>query len=347
MPDAWSAAFQAIKNDRPPKQIVRNIHYVISNENRHFLFRDAVQTGAGGVYIGVGSDQNYLLSGWSRPDVLVLMDFDQVVVDLHRVYRLLFLNADNPETFMSMWGLGQEKQVRALIDAAYPDAAQRRQVRDAYHIGRLAVHNRLRRVKALYRKLNVPCFLNDAEQYRFIVSMFRANRVFMVRGDLTADVSVRDIAAAARAANMPVRTIYLSNAEKYFPYTPGFKNSMLLLPTDEQSVVIRTWGFHNGRYNYTVQKGNNFQAWLRDGKTTSVASILRFAEASTRRGDVSTIRATPDLTPPANLEQRPAPVGKQAQRTRLGLTLPATRSRLVVAPVGRDSRSVAFLHLAP
>ena len=48
MPDAWSAAFQAIKNDRPPKQIVRNIHYVISNEDRPQAFHDPI-AGLGGV----------------------------------------------------------------------------------------------------------------------------------------------------------------------------------------------------------------------------------------------------------------------------------------------------------
>ena len=52
--------------------------------------------------MGVGTDQNYLIAGWSRPEVLVLMDFDQVVVDLHRVYQLAFLHAESPEAFLRL-----------------------------------------------------------------------------------------------------------------------------------------------------------------------------------------------------------------------------------------------------
>ena len=40
MPAAWDQAFGRVTEDPPPPQIIRQTHYVISNENRHFLFRN-------------------------------------------------------------------------------------------------------------------------------------------------------------------------------------------------------------------------------------------------------------------------------------------------------------------
>lgn len=332
MPAAWTQAFQAIKDDRPPKAIVRNIHYIISNENRHFLFKDAVQD-RGGVYMGVGTDQNYLMAGWSRPEVLVLMDFDQVVVDVHRVYRLLFLKAADAQSFMDLWGQAAEPEVKAMIDAAYPDAAQRGQVRMAYRIARSAVHNRLRRVRWLYKRLQIPMFLTDEAQYTYLRDMFRNNRVYMARGDLTADVTVKGIAAAARAAGVPVRVVYLSNAERYFGYNREFKDSVLGLPMDGEAQVLRTWGFTKGRYRYNVQGGQNFHAWLRNDKTTSVKSMLRYVEED--RGaalrDLSVIRTTPEKL--------------AAAERRIGLAPAPPPGRRYAS--NHLTRGSAYLHLAP
>ena len=47
----------------------------VGNEDHLDLFRPAVKD-KGGLYIGVGTDQNYLLGAWARAEALVLMDFD-------------------------------------------------------------------------------------------------------------------------------------------------------------------------------------------------------------------------------------------------------------------------------
>src|SRR5579883_1489971 len=120
LPASTVTAFRNVRDDRPPAHIVRGIHYVVSNENRHYLFRDAVR-GKGGVFVGVGTDQNYLMAGWARPEVLVLLDFDQVVVDLHRVYRLAFLNAETPAAFMKLWAPRGWDRLTTLINQSEPD----------------------------------------------------------------------------------------------------------------------------------------------------------------------------------------------------------------------------------
>ena len=77
---------RSVPEDPAPEGLFSDTHYLISNEDRPERFRGAVSD-LGGLQLGVGTDQNYLFAGWARPQVLALIDFDQQVVDLHRVYR--------------------------------------------------------------------------------------------------------------------------------------------------------------------------------------------------------------------------------------------------------------------
>lgn len=261
MPPAWTQALRGIVEDPAPPSLVRGEHYIISNESRHDLFRSAAMD-RGGVFIGVGSDQNYLLAGWARPELLVLFDFDQLVVNLHRVYRVFFLNAATPDEFMALWDPKNEARAEALINAEYVDATRRAAVLRAYRTGRYAVPRRFRGVLAIYKQHGVRSFLDDSAQYQYLVQMFRGGRVVMVRGDLTVGTCMSSIAAAARSMGAPVRLLYLSNAERYFNYTDAFRKSMLALPTDERSLVLRTRARRDGSYEYIMQEADNFHAWL-------------------------------------------------------------------------------------
>lgn len=272
-------AFSKLRTDPPPPELNRNSHFVISDERHHELFRETV-TGRGGVYVGVGTDQNYTMAAWSRPEVLVLMDFDMLIPDLHRIYRLAFLNAADADDFVAMWG-ASDPRLTDLIEAEWPESEARAPITRALKISRGLVHGKLRRLRAYMKAEGIAHFLTDPEQFSWIVGMFKANRVFMVRGDLTADQTVLDIAAAAKAANLPVRVLYVSNAEAYFrPYPPSYLRNMAALPMDDRSVVIRTCGFKpdwspDPLYEYNVQPGDNFQRWMNTMKAGSVRTLLR------------------------------------------------------------------------
>lgn len=294
LPD-MAQAFRAIPEDRPPAHIVRGIHYVVSNENRHYLYKPAARE-PGGVFIGVGTDQNYLIAGWYRPEVLVLMDFDQVVVDLHRVYKLAFLDAESPAAFVKLWSPTRVRRLHALIDQSDEAPAVRRRMHYALNVSRHRVERRLFALKYRYQQVKVPSFVTDAAQYAYVVGMFKHDRVFMMRGDLTADKSVNGIAAVARTYNLPVRVVYLSNAERYFPYNPDFRASMLNLPMDEHTMVLRTSDFHDGHYQYTAQSGANFHAWLRSPDTRSVKRMLDYRHYRQKNG-LAQILVTPDAVP--------------------------------------------------
>lgn len=274
---AWTQAFSHMPQDPLPPELVRNTHYVVSNEDRHDVFRSQL-IGRGGVFVGVGSDQNYVMAGWARPELLVLMDFDQVVVNLHRVYRLFFLQAKDVTEFMSLWAERNEKQVVALIEAAHPEPQVRAGLFQAYRIARYSVMRRLKFVHTVYAVHNVQSFVDDPEQFRFIQDLYKQNRVVILRGDLTKGGALTGIANAASSVGAKIRVLYLSNAERYFTYTDGFKKSMLALPMDDRSLVLRTRARLNGSYEYILQEGSNFQSWMRSGRVGQAIQLTRWRE---------------------------------------------------------------------
>lgn len=280
---AWAEAFAGITPDPRPTALVRDTHYIVSNEDNHFVWRSAI-SGRGGVYVGVGTDQNYVLAGWVRPEFLVLLDFDQVVVDLHRVYGVIFMNAPTPHDFLDMWEDRNVRRVEELIEALKVDAPTRRGMLAAYRTAHFAVPRRLRRVESAYKPLGVRWFLNDINQYRYVAELFRTGRVVTVRGDLSIGGSMNAVATAARKAGAVVRTVYLSNAERYFPYTAGFKNSLLALPTDERSIILRTRARMSGAYEYIEQDAANFKRWLDWGKMSYAVEITRYRELQPATG---------------------------------------------------------------
>ncbi|MBM4398214.1 MAG: hypothetical protein FJ087_21315 [Deltaproteobacteria bacterium] len=269
------AAFSAIPPDPPPKELCADAHFVKSDEEAHWLFKGAV-TGLGGVFVGLGTDQNYVMAGWARPDVLVPADFDQVVVDVHRLYGIAFLASPDATAFVRAWTAPELPAFEERVRRAFEDPAARARMLKALRYARPFVEMRLRWMLRAYRKHKVAFFLSDPDQYRFVASLWRANRVFPVRGDLTGDKAFAGIAAAASKAGLPVRALYLSNAEKYFDYNKGFNEAMRAMPFDDRSVVLRTaGGWHvpdpKGKdpdplYIFLVQQGMDFKAWIRDVK---------------------------------------------------------------------------------
>ncbi|MBI5608113.1 MAG: hypothetical protein HY902_04475, partial [Deltaproteobacteria bacterium] len=113
-------------------------------------------------------------------------------------------------------------------------------------------------------KAKAHCYLNDAETYAYVRSLVTGGRLRALRVDLLADKGVASIAAAARAMGLPVRAIYLSNAENYWNYSKQFRANMAALPFDDRALIIRTvstWNL-NYDYSYNLQPAQNFLAWL-------------------------------------------------------------------------------------
>jgi hypothetical protein len=294
----WTEAFSAVRADPKPPKLTRDSHYWVSDEQRHDLFRRTIAD-KGGIFIGLGTDQNYLMAGWARPEILVPFDFDQMVIDLHFAFRAIFLGAKDRRKFFKMWTREEAEATMELIAKAYADNAERAEdaVR-AYKKARRSVHRRLRRVIRTYRRNRIPTYLTNDEQYRFVVNLFATGRVFPVRGDLTREKTLTDISKAARECGLTVRVLYLSNAEQYFRYVgTNFKANMLGLPFDQDSVVIRTVGLRkpwsaDGMYEYVVQSGENLWTWMKHPSTYSVWTMVNRRRINKRTG-LSKILALP------------------------------------------------------
>jgi hypothetical protein len=284
LPADVTAAFLALREDPAPAQIVRDSHYWISNEYRHDVVRPTLEgtdgNGVGGILMGVGTDQNYLMAAWARSELLVLMDFDSAIPRLHRMYGHAFESAGNPSDFMAFWDEAQEKANLEWIREVWPEGKERDRMLQAFRTARPLVRTRLRKTLRDYGRRGVSTFLDDPKQYQHLRDLWLNGRVFAVRGDLTADQTVKDIGDAARKAGLAVRVVYLSNAPQYFDFGPSFRANMAALPMDERSWFVHTltrsaYGYADGYYHYNVQSGPNFQQWLRETTLKKLTQILK------------------------------------------------------------------------
>ena len=279
LPEAAAAAFAAVRPDPPPPNIVRDSHYWISNEYRHDLFRDTIQ-GVGGILLGVGTDQNYLMAGWAKSEVLVLMDFDSAIPRLHQVYGLAFKVAKTPADFLAFWQDDKAKEIADHLRATYGEEKEGDRMVQAFRTAQPLIKARLRKTLRDYQKRGIPSFLDDAEQYRHVRDLWRAGRVFAVRGDLTANQTMVDLGAAAQKAGLTFRVIYMSNAPQYFDFGDQFRANIAALPVDEKSWYVHTltrgaFGYADGFYHYNVQPGLNFRAWMAETKLKKLTQILK------------------------------------------------------------------------
>jgi hypothetical protein len=286
------SAFAELQTDPRPDALTRNNHYVVSNEDHAWLFHRA-QADLGGVLVGVGTDQIYLYAGWFKPQVVVPMDFDVVVADLHRLYGELFKRSKTPAELIAWWDAGRKAQVRALIDETFPDQALRARVRTAYNLGQRLIGARLQRLVRKFNHQKVPTFLNNQTQFDFVRQLHVDGRVFPVRGDLTADRTMKSIGDASRKAGLPVRLLYLSNAEQYFPWTQQYRDNILGLPFDDQSVVLRTLPDGKKGYYYFVQSGPGFHEWVKAKNIRKVFRMLRYKTASDHERYFTLVRPPP------------------------------------------------------
>ncbi|MGB0588622.1 MAG: hypothetical protein ACPGU1_02985 [Myxococcota bacterium] len=292
--EAQRAVLTGIPEDPAPKSLVRGNHYVISNEDRPHLFHHALDK-RGGVMVGVGTDQLYVYAGWARSELLIPMDFDRTVVDLHRIYGLLFTQAATPAEFIKLWHKRNEKTVRGWLDAHETDPVLRERLGYAFKIGRQLVYARLKRLHREYKRSSTPTFVSDQAQYDHLVDLIRSGRFHPVRGDLTKTGCMKGMGEALVKLGHTLDVIYLSNAEQYFDFKQPFRDNFLNLPIDDSSLVLRTSPRNGGKgqYRYETQRTVDFQAWLKRPKVKRVKQIRRHRKAGPEK-DTSIFPAPPE-----------------------------------------------------
>jgi hypothetical protein len=235
-------------------------HFTAGNEWNLEVFEPHVRS-LGGAYVGVGADQAYFLIGWMRPELVWLMDYDKQVVRVHRLHQLFFMEAAGPAGYLHLWSEGGRKAALKLIARETSDAAMKKRLVHRYKNSAGRISRRLQRVM---KSMKIPSYLTDAEQYKFIRDRCLQGRVRALRANLLDRRGIMGIAAAATALGIPVRAVYLSNAEEYWDYGSEFRENLRALPADDRSVILRTRGSWVGNkdYRYVVQALENFQQAL-------------------------------------------------------------------------------------
>ena len=281
LPEEVRQRFASLPSDPKPDELIRNSHYWISNELNQHLWYEHVKD-LGGAYLGVGTDQNYMLAGWAKSELVVVVDFDAAIADLHQVYGLFFDVAETPDDFYQRWSPAREAEGLALIDERLADRPDLKQIRKAYKIARQLVWARLRIVRKAYEKRDLPTFATDQAQYDHVRTLWRNGRVFAVRGDFTANETLVAVGKAMRDSNLAFNVIYLSNVEQYVDYTPEWRRNFIGLPVGEKGVVVRTlgwgaFGFAEGeKYHYNVQDAPKFLEWLATSRVKNLPNMLYY-----------------------------------------------------------------------
>lgn len=292
-------AFASLHEDPETDELIRQTHYWVSNENAHDVWRPHIEA-LGGVQLGVGTDQLYLIAGWSRPEVLVPLDFDGAIRDLHYVYGALLQMAANRQEFLALWDADAATAVEAALRQHLGEAQATRSLR-AWERSHARVSRRFGRIELRAQAARVPTFVTDDETYDFIRSLWQRGRVFPIRGDLTGDRAMLSVADAARAAGLSVRLMYFSNVEQYITYTPAFRRNILEMPADERSIVLRTRPMtslgvpaEGEDYHYNMQSTSNFQRWMREDDVLDGRALLLRYRSRTRSEGLSLLERAPD-----------------------------------------------------
>jgi hypothetical protein len=261
-------------------------HYVAGNEKALHLFRPRIDR-IGGGYVGVGSDQGYLFLGWGRFDVAWLVDYDPLVMDVHACYQAFFAEAATPEQFLELWSKPGQGAALAVLEARVDESKRARAV-DVYRRWRGWIERRLLALAKRYRKLELPSFVSDADTYAFVREAVAAGRVRPMLVNLLEDGALDGIADAARDLGVPIRVLYLSNAEEYWDGFPAaYRANVGALGFDDRAVVLRTlltWQ-DNQDYRYAAQPARNYRDWLAQPWLRTVYDIeLDVSPAASRAG---------------------------------------------------------------
>ncbi len=274
---AERAAFTVTARDNLKK--IKGLHYLRSNETELHLF-DPYIRGLSFGYVGVGADQNYTLAAVAQPTHVWLMDYDPWVTRLHFIYRAIILASPTPADFIHTWQ--DRARVKRLLVATYGgDRALLTGLLWIYKKYRAFLKPYLRWSRRRKRNGKPTTWLSSGLYYKRVRSMWQEGRFQPLTGDLHGNRVLQGIAAAAKRLKIPIRIVYLSNAEMYLPYSSQFIANMKALPWDARTLVVRTvrgkrYRMKSDRWHYNIQPfGGDFLRRLATGQYRRIHVMMR------------------------------------------------------------------------
>jgi hypothetical protein len=260
----------------------QDITNLTSNElGMQFVIQDLVsRTRPGGVYLGVGPEQNFTYIAAVRPAMAVILDIRRGNLDLQLMYKAMFeLSADRADFIAMLFskprpaGLTSASSAPQLF-AAFASSASN----EAFHQANLkAIDERLVKTHALplaardlagldaiyqtfywsgfavrpsptYADLMTSTdaagvarsFLSSEDRFAFIKDLESRNLVIPVVGNFEGPKAIRAVAAYLRSSGSTVSAFYLSNVEQYLGSWEAFCRNVAALPLDGHSTFIRS-----------------------------------------------------------------------------------------------------------
>lgn len=247
--------------------------YLITNEPEQELWAPYLKHRGGG-YVGIGADQNYSLIGTAKSQWAWIFDYDPAVVRLHYVMRALFVAHDDRRDFVAALEPSKLRETLAVVEKSLkPHIADGRVPADELRTLEREMRMWMGGVHRRYEKrMSQPDegkvgfdWLATPEHYQHVRRLYQQERIILRKGNLLTDVALPDIAKSARALGIPIRVLYTSNADDQWTITERYRQSLLGLPFDEHSIVLRTTidqkrvGADRHDWDYVVHDGLDFQ----------------------------------------------------------------------------------------
>ncbi len=272
---AQKRAFQVPEKDH--LKPIKGDRYLRSNETELQLYGPYIN-GIGGGYVGVGADQNYTIAAMAQSSYVWLMDYDPFVTRLHLIYRALILDSPTAAEFRAKWK--KRRVVRALLQKYYGQDSRLPFLQFVYKRYRRFLEPYHRWAIRRKRKGQGTTWLSNPTLYQRVRRMWQEGRIQPLSGDLHGTRVFKGLCAAARRLHVPIRIVYLSNAEMYLPYSANFKANMKAVPTDAKTLVVRTVRhkmlvMRGDRWHYNIQPFDDFLKRLATGRYRRIYDMMR------------------------------------------------------------------------
>ena len=259
-------------------------HYLVSDEENPQMFAEVLD-GLGGALLGVGTDQMYLYIGWQRPALAFLTDYDPYVKAMHLAHMAVFAHCPGVDCFRAVWTDSDREEGVAAIESFWSgDRVSQDEIDGAVRLFRRLddrMETRFELLDENLAEMGVRGYLNDEEQYAFVRQMILAGRVRPVQANLLLEGAFVEIGALCAELGVPVRAMYVSNAETYWSFTDEYRAMVRSLPVDDASVFLRTFpsGSRNGDYTYAVQSWQGTLNWLGSQDVEDVWDLATYDRA--------------------------------------------------------------------
>ena len=256
----------------------------IPGELRQDLFRPKIHR-IGGVYLGVGGLENYAMIAWARSELVILLNPDSSLSDLHQLIKICLLNADTPEAFLSLWKEDSLVVLENLVRDEVPDQIKRNRILKVMYAARTAIEGKLEEFKMRDGWVKTPSFVSNQEQYSHLVTLARSKRIFTANGELSGRVTMREISELLSRYSYVLRVGYWGREEQSLRDTAAFYKNIMRLPTDGTAQILRTRSWNNSlpdgtpgpiQHSYSVQSFSNLREWVqREAEDEVLEAIAR------------------------------------------------------------------------